>query len=306
MKKSDLNTLDPAQMKVLTELTRLLIEQYNPENIFCFGCKFNSEKNINAFTDIPDKVDRHYYLLMLTTETARMENTVQSYVTNTFDKAEVTILVHSSETLNNAVVQGHRFFNAVCRNGIQLYSGTGLTLTLDYPRLNPVTTLANAERYYKHYYGLASGFMESAGACIDNDFYNNCVFLLHQVMEQACITIIRVYTAYRADIHNIARLLNLCQCFINEPAELFPRKRQEDKRLFELLLKSYSEARYDDKFKVGDHDADVLFTRVSEFLKLTEILCNRRLSEYGQAVKEAAQANDEYSPEMPAQLFPCN
>jgi HEPN domain-containing protein len=306
MKKSDFNTLDPAQIKVLTELTRLLIEKYKPENIFCFGCILNCEKNINAFTEVPDKVSRHYYLLMLTTETVRMENIVQSYINSKFDKAEVTILVHSSETLTNAVAQGHRFFNAVCRNGMQLYSANGLTLTLDYHRLNPITTLANAEKHYKHCYGLASGFMQSAEACIEYDFYSNCVFLLHQAMEQACITIMRVYTAYRADIHNLARLLNLCQCFINEPTELFPRNRQEDKRLFDLLLKSYSEARYDDKFKVADQDANALFTRVGEFLKLTEILCSKRLSEYGLAVKEAGQAIDEYSPEFPAQLFPCN
>jgi uncharacterized protein len=49
------------------------------------------------------------------------------------------------ETVNNAVAHGNSFFIAVCRDGMQLYSATGLRLNLEYPNLNAATTFTKAQ-----------------------------------------------------------------------------------------------------------------------------------------------------------------
>jgi len=103
---------------------------------------------------------------------------------------------------------------------------------------------------------------------------------LHQAIEQACIMVIRIYTGYRSDMHNLARLINLCRCFSDEPFELFPRKTTEEKRQFQILIRSYSETRYKDEYQIDSADADKLFTQVVEFLNLIKTLCNNRLEHY--------------------------
>jgi hypothetical protein len=119
---------------------------------------------------------------MITTDITRIEHEVQDYVNNFFEKATITIVVHGMETVTNAIAQGSRFFTAVCRDGMQLYSANGLRLNIDYPNLNPATTFSKAQKHYYHRFGMALGFLESAGVCYDNGFYSNCMFELHQAV----------------------------------------------------------------------------------------------------------------------------
>jgi len=223
---------------------------------------------------------------MITTEATRIEHEVQDYVNRLFDKAGITIIVHGLETVTNAISQGNRFFTAVCRDGMQLYTANGLRLNMDYPDLNPATTQAKAEKHYYHRYAMALGFMEAAEECLEKEYYNNAIFMLHQAVEQACIAMIRVFMAYRSDMHNLSRLLNLCGCFSGEPAALFPRKTPEDQRLFQLLLKSYSDARYKDEYKVTRQDAEILCTLVRALIELTEELCIDRINDLRTAVTD--------------------
>ena len=99
---------------------------------------------------------------------------------------------------------------------------------------------------------------------------------------------------YRSDMHNLARLINLCRCFSDEPFELFPRKTAEERRLFQILIRSYSETRYKDEYQLNSADAEKLFTQVVEFLKLIKAFCNKRLEQYRQ-IAEAPETELEPS-----------
>jgi len=295
--------LSNSQCKELDEVITSLVEKYKTEYIFCFGCLNDTKTANSCFVEEVKQSNTHYFLLMITMEITRIEHEVQDYVNRFFETANITIVVHGLDTVTNAILQGSRFFSAACRYGLQLYSASGLRLNVDYPNLNPATTFSKAQKHFFHRFGMASGFLESANNSYDSGFYSNCMFELHQSVEQACIAVIRVYMAYRADLHNLARLLSLCQCFSNEPSELFPRKTDEDQRLFQLLLKSYSDTRYKDEYKIVDHDADKLCTKVREFLELIKKLCNKKLQEHRQAAEEAGKDIEDYFPLLPASLF---
>ncbi|MET1054518.1 MAG: hypothetical protein ABWY16_04360, partial [Pedobacter sp.] len=49
------------------------------------------------------------------------------------------------------------------------------------------------------------------------------------------------------------------------------------KRLFDIMVKSYTAARYQDHFLVIRSDAEALYDQVSCFLKLTEDLCTEKI-----------------------------
>jgi HEPN domain-containing protein len=217
---------------------------------------------------------------MITTEPKRIEHEVQDYVTSHFDEAGVTLIAHGKQSVANAINRGNRFFITVCREGQLLYSADGFSqFTNPFPELNPINTLAKTEKYFYHQYKLVVGFMEAADCCFEAEFYNNCLFLLHQVIEQVCTVLIRVYIGYHSDIHHIGRLLQLCSCFSEIPRSLFPQRTAEEKRLYQLLLKSYSETRYKDDFDACGDDVDQLCTTASNFLEATEKLCISKIKE---------------------------
>jgi len=291
------------QCRELDEVITSLVAKYKTEYIFCFGCVNDSKTASSCFIEEIKQSNTHYYLLMITTDVARIEHDVQDYVNTSFATSKITIVAHGFDTVTNAILQGSRFFSAVCRYGLQLYSASGLRLNIDYPNLNPATTFNKAQKHFYHRFGMALGFLESASNSYDSGFYSNCMFELHQSVEQACIAVIRVHMAYRADLHNLSRLISICQCFSSEPADSFRRTTDEDQRLFQLLLRSYSETRYKDDYKVVDHDADMLCTQVREFLDLIKKLCNKKLQEYRQAAEDAGKDIEDYFPLLPASLF---
>ena len=296
-------SLTASQCRELEEVITSLVSKFKTEYIFCFSCLNDAKTTTSCFAGDINQSDTHYFLLMITTEITRIEHEVQDYVNTIFEKGTITIVVHGMETVINAIAQGSRFFASVCRDGMQLYSASGLRLNIEYPNLNPATTFTKAQKHFYHRFGMAWGFQESASTSHDNSMYNNCLFELHQSVEQACIAVIRVYMAYRSDMHNLGRLLNLCKCFSDGQIELFPRRTEEDKRLFQILVKSYSDARYKDDYQVSDSDAEDLCTRVLEFCELIKRLCNEKLAEYRQQAEEAGREIEESLPIYPEYLF---
>ena len=299
MNRQNLNLTTP-QYNKLVEVINSLVTKYNVEYIYCFGCLNDVRSAASCFTPDVTIADTHYFLLMLTTDITRIEHSVQDHVTGAFPQMNITILVHGIETVTNEIKQGNRFFNAVCRDGLQMYSFNGLRLNVDFPNLNPSTTFSRAQKHYAHREGLALGFLQSANTCLEHGYYNNCVFQLHQAIEQACIMVIRIYMGYRSDMHNLARLINLCRCFSDEPFELFPRKTAEEKRQFQILIRSYSETRYKDEYQIDRADADKLFTQVVEFLNLIKTLCNNRLEQYRNEASTVISLLENHPTEHPA------
>ncbi len=268
-------------------LIRSLTEKFQPEKIICFGKRITEHHESGCFLSSLNGYSCHYFLLIVTAATTRIEHEVQDFANAHYKGGKVTILVHGRETIEAAIRDHSRFFNTVYREAKLLYSADGMMQIGSYVQLNPQRTYEKALKHYQHRYHMALGFCEAASVNLDKGHYNNAVFLMHQVVEQACTAIIRVHIAYRSDIHHLGRLLDLCLCFSDEPADLFPRDTPNQERLFSILLRSYSDSRYKDEFKIGEADARLLFERVSDLLELTETLCTAKLKIFHEQAVEA-------------------
>ncbi|QNK63930.1 HEPN domain-containing protein [Pedobacter sp. PAMC26386] len=119
--------------------------------------------------------------------------------------------------------------------------------------------------------------MLGAHECLVNQQYKICIFMLHQALEQSCIVLIRVQIAYRSEFHNLHRLLYLCNSFSNLPGKIFLSNSPEDERLFDVLVKSYSGARYGDHFSVEQGDAHLLYKKIASFVTLAKQMCEEKI-----------------------------
>ncbi|WP_131539904.1 HEPN domain-containing protein [Pedobacter nototheniae] len=275
MKKKSLNPVEDRQ-ELFSNFVRELAQRFTPLQILKFG-EISSTKN--SFTSFfPEQANNsfHYYLLMVIKGTTRIEHGVQDYVNMHFNHGKITIFVHSLESVDTAIAGNNRFFITVFNTGIQLYSHDG-TLNL-FPEyiLDKKISLEKARKHLYHRIPMAQGFLDGAGECFSNEKFNVCVFMLHQVVEQSCIAMIRVFMAYRSDIHHLGRLLDICACFSAEPRALLLGT-PENRRLFEKLMNSYSHARYKDNFNVEMGDADKLYSLVHNFLILAKDLCDKKI-----------------------------
>ena len=250
-----------------------LVQKFRPEQIYCFGKNIDLKINDSCFIESRRVESYHYFLLMVTESVTRIEHEVQDFANNHYPFGKITILAHGQETIAEAIKANNRFFINVYNEAQILYSHDGMVQRPHEITFIPTQGGVKAQKHYDHRFTLATGFLASAKECLTNQHYNLSAFMAHQVVEQCCIALIRVHLAYRSDIHNLYRQLGLCDSFSPAPSNMLLSGRDEDRRLFDIMVKSYSAARYKDDFKVEQADAEQIFIRVSTFLKLTEMMC---------------------------------
>jgi len=280
------------QSKEMSALIELLAQKFDLTHIFCFAHKGTITNNFSKFGEFPSYIDLHFFFLFITKGSERVEHEIQDYINSHYKSFKVTAISHSLENVRLAVAQGSRFFIATCLGGLEMYHDKLNHLDVVFPTLNPTNTLQKAEKRFHDHIKMSTGFLYSAANCIRIEEYpENGVFMLHQAVEQACIALIKVHMGYRIDIHNLTRLLNLCKCFSDKPAELFLAEDDESVRLFKILRESYGDTRYAEDFRVDKDIAIKILERVDTFVNLAENLCLDWINALRTKVGEAAIGN---------------
>lgn len=273
------NPLKEADFKALI---LSLAKKFNPLQIICFNRRFSSAEINGCFIDPSVVQIGHYALLMVTESQIRIDYEVQDYANAHYKQGTVTILCHNRAAIEDAIKANSRFFIGVFTNGELLYSQNGLPeFNFNTPFI-PLEAAQGAQKHFNHRLPLAEGFLQGAAQCLSTNQHKVGLFMLHQAMEQGCIALIRVHIAYRLEMHNLHRLLRLSLCFSEKPYRLFVTGMANDERLFDMLIKSYSQARYKDDFSVDKQDAEQLYDRVSAFLTLVRKMCESKITELQQ------------------------
>ncbi|HKG08570.1 MAG TPA: HEPN domain-containing protein [Pedobacter sp.] len=238
--------------KEFLTLLEKLIFRFQPLQLFCFH-----------------QIGNDLFLLMVTDSVSRIEHTVQDFANAHYRPGRVVILVHGKQSIENSLAAGNGFFKNACQPfNLRYSSGDDLILDLECDAMSSIPELkAGFERRS----ALTQGFFASAKDCFMRGQYNLSVFLLHQTVEQCCIGLIGLHMDYRCDIHNLYRLLSLCRCFSTEPFDIFLSGDNNDRRLFDVLLKSYCEARYKMNFVVAVEDLRLIFEKVERLVACAKI-----------------------------------
>ena len=259
-------------------LIQHLVEKFKPMRIYSFHKIRKTEQRSGCFTSGMDYIHDHHFLLMIMESSTRNEHEVQDFCRTKFNVGKITILSHGIETINESIVKKNRFFTHILKHGQLLYNQSGLLNFVSEMTRDIDQDHIKAKKHFTHRIKLAQGFLYTAGECYHGEHLELSIFLLHQTVEQLTIGLLRVNLGYRSDIHHLGRQLDLCSCFLPEASDMF-RTTSEDNRLFDILLKSYSQVRYKDGYEVDFDDAGRLKAKVEDLFKLTRHVCEQKISE---------------------------
>ncbi|WP_158798663.1 HEPN domain-containing protein [Pedobacter sp. L105] len=256
-----------------------LVDKFQPLQLFCFAKTTVLTETTGCFKDHQNSHYSNYSLLMVTETATRIDHEVQEFSNTYYQHGRIGIICHGQESILAAIKANNRFFMTVYTTGQLLYSRDGMGNFDFIEKFIPSQSAKKAQKHYQHRMPLAEGFLRGAGECLSKEDYNVSTFMLHQVVEQCCILVVRVHIAYRTEVHNLLRMLRLCTAFSEKPLQTFISGNPEDERLFSLLMKSYSSSRYGEGFKVSAQDAHHLYNRVSAFVDLVKEMCGAKIEE---------------------------
>lgn len=219
------------------------------------------------------------------------ESTVDSRIKDRFLRCKgkfqtyPQIINESISKFNNALSEGRYFYVDILTQGVMLYDSGECQLAT--PReLNYSEILKMAKEYYNGKLNRAVSHYEYFQLDYSKERYTYSTYNLHQVVEHLLKAIPLVFILYGHKEHVLKFLIEKCKAYTLELAKVFPLDTEEEKRHFELLERSYIEARYNDKFVVPKEVVDALVPKVNLLFNIVEEVCRKQFDYYKQQIEK--------------------
>jgi hypothetical protein len=274
-----------AHAPALSKLIERLAERYQPLQIYSFGYVSTVRRMEGCFRKASVDGEHQHFLFLVKEDNQNISHDVQEFASAHYRHGVVTMICAGTERIQDQTHQSNSFYRTLMNEGTLLYSRDGMAFAEPFPENEPedplVTTenaLLKADSYVQHRLPIAESFLNAGHPALLDIQPKIRVFFLHQCVEQCTILLIQLFTGHRSDLHSLKRQLQLCNCFSTLPYRHFLPGDAENERLFDILVKSYSSARYKDRFEVSNADAKALYTRVESFYNLTERMCQEQIA----------------------------
>lgn len=293
--------LSKNQLEKLAEVTKHIIKTVKPERIICYGSHTSISQDWNVFS-IGESYQQvtfptTYNLLIVPgKEDVRLEHEVIQLAEQQAEAlhCHISVVIQSATTLNQSLENGVRFINTVFSKGLLLYNNNA-GITTPSPTLPDMSVVKKAaEQQWQQNMEIAHRFLKSASDNLQQPWAEQAMFNLHQSVQHTCMALLRYFTGYKSTTHNLSRLLALLESFTCMFEGIFPCITEEEKELFNLLNRAYSEARYKDNYVVPVATAKILERRVKELIALAEALYEKQAELLKSETRISFPINDSY------------
>lgn len=266
-----------AQSASFKDFVNRLVQKFKPLQLFCFAESSLIKEGIGCFTEANANAYSHYCLLMVTETDVSIERAVTKFNARSAHD-QFSVLCYSKRTVALAFIVKDRFFLTIYSSAKLLYSKEEILQSEYIRKYSDLNNYRKAQRKSSHYLALIDSFFAGATFSFYDRSYAMCVLMLHHVTRQCLTVLIRVHLYHQIEHRSLITLVGLCRSFSNQPWQLLLAG-DEDKQLFEILVKSCSEEYGITSFSVTEADAKQLFLKVSTLIKSTRILCKDRLEQ---------------------------
>ena len=272
------------------EVIETITEHIKTSAVYCFGSNdtvYSSSRKV-----YPDhgrqKEHAHLYLLVFVSETIEnASNDISDKIkTKTQGALTTTILLHHVQSLKNLGQDQQFFFWQIMQNAELLFQDIN-----NPPYLNISEIPKRSLKLTSSYVANRSNIAITIWNLVYNDDDASSsdevkMFSLHQIVEQTCLSMIRVFTGYTPSHFAMEHLFSLCEYFSSITADFFPRQSKEDRAMFSLLKQQSHVLRF---AKVNDVDylyCQLMEERCGKFRKQANILIQDELDRLERAEKK--------------------
>lgn len=190
--------------------------------------------------------------------------------------APVNFIVHSFRDVNRQLKRGRPFFLDILRDGVAIYEAPGHDF--DKPEeLTPREALKEAEEYFVEWSDRANKAAKGARFYTAEGDLKDAVFLQHQTVERHYHCTLLTLTLYSPKSHKLNFLRSQAERLVPELIEVWPRTSRFEQRCFELLRRSYVDARYSPNFKITTEELAWLQQRVEILQVAVQTACEAHL-----------------------------
>lgn len=256
----------------LQKIVQKIVETVDPERIYLMTSASSTRKVESVFAaPLQWNETEHYDLLVVlkggadTEENIRMQDKIEQRCQHIIP---TTVLVLPFGMFNTYMAQGHAFIRKAAIPEKLLFDAK----TKELAPLGLSNMEAWEERNVKKYsqwYENGMCFLVAYELFMVRKQYRMAAFNLHQAAEQFFKSIFQAITGFSLTTHNLQTLHRYTRGFARELATLFPDRTNRLREGFRLLVKSYSDSRYDEEFKIQYEELTALHGEVQKLYLIT-------------------------------------
>ncbi len=235
----------------------------------------------------PERKSGHvsdYDILVVTADKKNAADTnLWHNITEQCDKLKlsthVRIIAHDIQFLNIQLAEGQYFFADIKKEGRLLYDSGNFKLARK-RKLKPPEQQRIAQDHFDHWYTSAKESYRSYELNFNDNQYRKAAFELHQTAEHSYKAILLVFTGYNPNEHYLMILGHMAGKHDRALRNIFPKRTDEQEKLFELLDYAYIGARYDPDYKITKEQLEQLAKYVQKLQQLTEKICKEKIESF--------------------------
>ena len=267
------------------KLVSLILELIQPDRIYLLGASLYRRRSESIFcTTAPTSQhysDYYFLILIGSTHNRPLSEWQDKIEQHCGSLMPVTVIVLETSTFNEWLSSGHQFARTVMQVSTPVFEADNIQIssTGDF---DPETENIALEKQYREGLDKAREFLAGAELFRVRKQNKLAAFMLHQSAEQALRTLLKIGTGFHSCTHNIDRLIRYASMVSYQLPDVFPRKTENEKRLFSLLQKAYIDSRYKEDYIIQFQDLILLTERVNQILDL--IKDSRQIVKKGQNI----------------------
>ncbi|WP_339659155.1 hypothetical protein, partial [Flavobacterium frigidarium] len=241
------------------------------------------------------KEHSHLYLLVFVQETK--DNAVSDISDKIKAKTQgtltATVLIHHVQSLKDLCQDQQFFFWQIMQNAELLFQDINKP-----PYLNISETPKRNLNSTSHYIAWRKNNIATIWGWVYNDDDASSsdevkMSAPHQIVEQICLSLIRVYIGYTPNHFALEYLFNLCEYFTTITTDFFPRQTREDKSIFKLLKQQPNTLRFSKANDVDYLYYQVVEERCKNFKNQAEILIQNEINRQNEVENEPVKIENE-------------
>ncbi len=263
-----------------------VVKAAKPEMIFLLGASLHSRRSESVFNvSVPSS--QHIadcFLLVLMRDLCDKEPYEwQDKIENHCKKiVPVTVIVLQYTTFEEWLKAGHQFAYTVWQSAALIYESGSVCCTVP-DHTGVETTGREGECFYREGLAKAREFLAGSELFRVRKQYSLAAFMLHQSAEQALRTLLQTATGYHINTHSIDRLIRCASLVAYRLPDIFSQKTEQEKRLFNLLQRAYTDTRYTTMYSISREDLAALTEKVRHIHEI--------LSDVGEGIFSAAASS---------------
>ena len=185
---------------------------------------------------------------------------------------------HLSEA-DKYLKEDHIFYSFLCTADRIVYDNKRMAIPIE-TDANISMLIEKARLSFEVPFSLSQSFLDGAKFYAGSGKPSATAFMLHQAAEHSFRALVLALAGYNSYHHDLGSLIKRTHFCAPQISELFPQEPDQERQLFQVLNKAYTDTRYKSSYKVSAVDLILLLDKVTQLQTLVIEVFEDRLAHF--------------------------